>query len=148
MCLFSTSFSMDVSIRVLDFLFAFGPCVLFRVSLGLLHSLGSCSDSNVREKLRVIEQTTTSSDIALYFSLFDMVTNELVEEIRNTIRSGDQHDPCYLSVLENGEASSIGVSDDNFFGGSSDPRREGSESLLRKEARRRVLDGLCQFMFS
>jgi hypothetical protein len=150
MCLFSTSFSMDVSIRLLDFLFAFGPCVLFRVSLGLLNSLGSCSGSNVREKLRLIEQTTSSSDIALFFSMFDSVSNELVEEIRNTVRSGDAQDTssCYLSVLENGEASSLRVSDDHFFGGSSDPRCGGSESLLRKEARRRVLDGLCKFMFS
>jgi len=150
MCLFSTSFSMDVCIRLWDFLFAFGPCVLFRVGLGLLHALMN-SGTKSREKLKQIELSTSSADISVYVSQFSGVTNELIAEIRDEIRShsspGGSYD-CFLLSVNSGE-SGLSVSDDNFYGSSpSSSSLAVSDTKRRKEARRRAVQGLSQFMFS
>ena len=150
MCLFSTSFSMQVSIRLWDYMFAFGPCVLFRVSLGLLYSLGG-SMHGARDRLKQIEVSTTESDISVYFKQFESVSNELLAEIRNEIRSASPPSDCFLSVTK--ETGPLSVSDADFFAAesaaSSSSVRPGNRTRKReKEARKRVVEGLCKFMFS
>ena len=161
MCLFSTAFSMSVSVRVWDFLFTLGPCVLFKISLGLWRELESelvmknLSVTDIRSKLSEIEQRTNINDISLYCSEFPGVTNERVESIRDRIRASNAASSsaeCQMSVRDAAvvdESLSRCVSDQHFFGAQDDSRRStasSSDVMSSRRSKKMALRGLSQFM--
>ena len=152
MCLFSTAFSMHVSVRVWDFLFAYGPCVLFKVGLGLWRELEAelflkkLSVNEIRSKLAEIERKTTVEDIALYVSQFPNVSNDVIESIRTEVRSEHTASECHMSVhavLDDTLRSC--VSDDQYFGVQAKLDKAPS-SISRHRQRKLALRGLSQFM--
>jgi hypothetical protein len=161
MCLFSTAFPMPVSVRVWDFLFTLGPCVLFKISLGLWRELESelvfnnLPVSDIRSKLSDIEQRTNINDISLYCSEFPSVTNENVESIRDRIRASNavsSSAECQMSVRDAAvvdESLNSCVSDQQFFGSQDDSRRSTASSsnvMSSRRSKKIALRGLSQFM--
>ena len=152
MCLFSTSLPLNVSVRLWDFLFAFGPCVLFRVGLGLLRELesaltvGRLPVAGLREKIREIESKTTTDDVALYCAQFPEVTNERVSELRESFRTNDGG-KSQMSVRDGVQESlSSCVSDDCYFGAQDSQRATQTERRRRRESKHLALAGLASFM--
>ena len=143
MCLFSTTLSRACSIRIWDYLFAFGPSILFRCSLGILadleSSLSNVSLSQVRDRLKSIEQKTVESDISLYSHAFRECTNELVESLRNSLHTNA---PCFMAVSSQTQCS---VADTGHFGQPPKP------SVPRKrremyETQKFIVEGLGDFL--
>ena len=153
MCLFTTAFPKDISVRVWDFLFAFGPCVLFRTALGLVQELESklingLPVSEIRSEMKRIEDTTTARDLLAYLNRFTDIDNDTVGGLRDQIRLS-RTDSCspYLSVVGSVEEPlSNRVSDEGYFGLSVDQSAPASERRRQREARKRVMRGLSQFM--
>jgi hypothetical protein len=151
MCLFSTALSMDVSVRLWDFLFAFGPCVLFKTSLSLLRELESglvtkaISVSDVRARLMEIESTTNANDIALAQEGFPDVTNSLVRMLREELRGPEECPPLSVRhASQSGLTLNSCVSDDSYFGASQPaPVRETSND---REQKKYAIEGLSLFM--
>ena len=167
MCLFATALSIDASIRVWDFLFSAGPCVLFRISLGLLRELetriivGRIPMSEVRNQLKKIEEKTNDGDVLMYCLQFDECTNEVVmglrEKLRMDSKTTEESDrKSFLSVVDVVEDSlTTCVSDEGYFGPASSESTGTTDSKSvvaisdrrkRKEARKGVIDGLSHFM--
>jgi hypothetical protein len=147
MCLFSTALSMEVSVRLWDFLFGFGPSVLFKTSLGILRELESAlamkeiKAGEIREKLSKIESSVTVSDIALFQAGFPELTNSLIAVLRDELRGSESCQP--LAVQAHDSLNSC-VSDDSYFGTSCvPPSRPSSRS---RQTKRLAIEGLSVFM--
>jgi hypothetical protein len=162
MCLFSANLSHNKAIRVWDFLLSLGPCVLFRVSLGILNELadqlrirlraaGAISSQkavflDVRNILRQIEQRTTIDDLAIYcFHQFGECTNALIDQYRDSVRRQEipmaGGAPALAVTIE--ESPCRRVSDEKYFG---DPRISTTARDERREIIKRTIDGLGDFM--
>ena len=143
MCLFSANLSRRLSVRVWDFLFAFGPCVLFRISLGILGELGDELSRNPnadpRSVVKKIESTLIPSDIVCFMQRFEKCDNTLVQTIREQVRNSTVPGPP-MTV-----GDSLGEVSDNFLPSPLRPARSES-SRIQRELSKRTIDGLGDFM--
>lgn len=143
MCLFSANLSRQLAIRVWDFLFAFGPCVLFRISLGILGDLDTDQTRpiDVRSSIKLIESKLTPSDILCYMQRFEKVDNNLVSSLREKIRNSSPNAPSGFLTIRDSE----GEVSDNFL---PTPHRavRSASSRIHKEVTKRTIDGLGDFM--
>ena len=152
MCLFSTALSMDVSVRLWDFLFAYGPCVLFKTSLGILKELEAAlmskqtSVADVRSKLMSIESSINANDVALFQSMFPDCSNHLVALLREELRN--PLDECRPLSVKDAVEDSLNscVSDDSYFGIDPGLRRSRSAKEQERERRRYAIDNLSLFL--
>jgi hypothetical protein len=143
MCLFSATLDRMCAVRLWDFLFAFGPCVLFRTSLGILHELfnrmviKSIPLVEVREVLRKIENSLTLADLTIFAChQFTDCDNVMVEGFRELVRK----EPTTRTVVPTNQpltvrGSSVLISDESYFGEEkirrpSSTRRERDKSIL------------------
>ena len=147
MCLFSTTLDRSCSVRLWDFLFSLGPCVLFRTSLGILSELQSAllvsglEIQHVRNALTRIEHRTVPSDIAMYCQTFAACTNELVDQIREQHRLTSEK--CFMTVRVVGSSDS--VTDEVHFGQQNPTHNDSMERTLR-DRQNSAFSGLGDFM--
>jgi len=166
MCLFAANLTQKKSIRLWDFLLSLGPCVLFRISLGILSELADKirmhvrlnrvpTDIDIRQNLRQIEDRLDTSDLGIYcFHQFQDCTNELINELRETVRNqssaavgaGEQFvlpassTPALTIHMHRQESS-----DEKYFGDRPATGRKMKKDNLR-EIDKRTIDGLGDFM--
>jgi hypothetical protein len=129
---------------VWDFLFAFGPCVLFRISLGILGELGDELSRNPnadpRSVVKKIESTLNPSDIVCFMQRFEKCDNTLVQTIREQVRNSTVSGPP-MTV-----GDSLGEVSDNFLPPCPLRPARSESSRIQRELSKRTIDGLGDFM--
>lgn len=153
MCLFSANLTRAISIRVWDFLFAFGPCVLFRISLGILGELADELSRNPnadpRSIVKKIEANLKSSDILCFMQRFDECDNVMINSLREQVRNStvSSQPPGNGGGFMTVRDSDPSVSENFLPPPSPPPRPARSEtSRIQHELSKRTIDGLGDFM--
>lgn len=166
LCLFTATLPVEVSKRIWDFYWAFGICVIFRVSLGVLTvAQGPIveGEKDVNELRNLIEKSLNGinvCDVPDFCTAFNKVTNTVVETLRESKRKrmsleeesdrkmgkrADSLDRCFLAIVDPpGERPEEEVREDYFR----IARKErGSTSSVSNEGReRRLMNELEKFM--
>lgn len=133
--------------RLWDFLFAFGPCVLFRISLGILNELsrrmGSVDLGEVRELLRKIEHSLDVADLTIFAShQFLACDNALVDRVRAKVRKDAAKPSLPLTV----KVFPPQGQQENFFGQSVSTPPSVSSAREQRFREKSVLNSLAGFM--